>query len=329
MRLGYKLMSEEHAPRALVEHAVLAERHGFDFAAISDHFAPWLDEQGHAPFAWSVLGAVAQATERIGLATAVTCPTGRYHPAIVAQAAATVSLLAGRRLQLGLGSGERLNEHVIGAGWPSVDERRERLAEAVEMIRLLFSGGRCSFRGRHFALEDARLFDRPDEPPQILLAAGGPRAARLAAETGDGLVATEPRRELVDAYRKAGGDGPCMAEVAMCWAESADAARDTIHRYARWSRLGWSVLPELPSPAAFAAATKSVHAEDVAGEIAHGPDVARFVEVVRRYQDAGFDELVLLQIGPEQRGFLRFFERELAPALRHGAADAQPQRGAA
>ena len=225
MRLGYKLMSEEHGPRALVENAVRAEASGFEFAAISDHFAPWLDEQGHSPFAWAVLGAIAQATERIGLATAVTCPTIRYHPAIVAQAAATVSLLAGRRFQLGLGTGERLNEHVVGGGWPSVQVRRERLEEAVVILRRLFEGDTCSLRGEHLELAEARLFDLPDEPPEILIAAGGPLAARLAGEAADGLIATEPRRELVSAYREAGGDGPCMAEVAFCWAESEDDAR--------------------------------------------------------------------------------------------------------
>jgi G6PDH family F420-dependent oxidoreductase len=157
MRFGFKLMSEEHDPCALVEQAALAEEHGLEFAAISDHLSPWLDEEGHSPFAWSVLGAIAQATDRLELATAVTCPSWRYHPAVVAQAAATVALLSGRRFQLALGSGERLNEHVIGLGWPSVEVRQERLGEAVEIIRLLFSGETCSYRGRQLALADARL----------------------------------------------------------------------------------------------------------------------------------------------------------------------------
>jgi G6PDH family F420-dependent oxidoreductase len=318
MRLGFKLMSEEHGPRALVADAVRAEQHGFDFVAISDHFAPWLDEQGHSPFAWSVLGAVAQATDRVGLATAVTCPCWRYHPAIVAQAAATVALLAERPFQLGLGTGERLNEHVIGGGWPSTDVRRERLEEALEMIKRLFAGETCSLRGQHLELQDARLYDLPDEPPEILLAAGGPRAAELAGEQADGLVATEPRRDLVTAYRKAGGEGACMAEVGLCWAESEEAAREVIHRYARWSGLGWPVLTELPTPAAFAAASKAVQPEDVADEIPHGPELERFVTAVREFEDAGFDQFVLRQIGPDQKGFLRFFERELRPALMGG-----------
>ena len=315
-RLGYKLMSEEHGPRDLVANAVRAEEAGFDFAAISDHFSPWLDDQGHSPFAWSVLGAIAQATQRIGLATAVTCPSWRYHPAIVAQAAATVSLLlAGRRFALGLGSGERLNEHVVGAAWPGVGERQARLAEAVEIIRRLLDGGTHSFEGHYLTLDEARLYDVPEEAPQILLAAGGRAAARLAARKADGLVASAPKRKLVEAYRTAGGAGPCIAEVALCWAESESDALDHVRRCYRWGGLGWKVLPELPTPAAFEAATRSTRIEDVAADMPLGPDVERFVEGIQPYVDAGFDELVLLQIGPDQAGFLRFFERELRPAL--------------
>jgi len=314
-RLGYKLMSEEHGPRALVANAVAAERAGFDFVAISDHFAPWLDAQGHSPFAWSVLGAVAQATHSIGLATAVTCPSWRYHPAIVAQAAATVSLLAGRRFQLGLGSGERLNEHVVGAAWPGVNERQARLAEAIEIIRALLAGETHSFTGHYFSVDRARLFDLPDEPPQILLAAGGRAAAGLAARKADGLIAASPRRKLVEAYRAAGGDGPRMVELAVCFAESEAAALECVHRYHRWSGLGWKVLPELPTPASFEAATRTVRMEDVATDIPLGPDVERHLESIQTCVDAGFDELVLLQIGPDQAGFFEFFERELRPAL--------------
>ena len=316
MRFGYKLMAEEHGPRALVEQAALAEGCGFAFAAISDHFFPWLEEEGHAPFAWSVLGAVAQATQRLELATAVTCPTWRYHPAVVAQAAATVALLSdGRRFQLGLGSGERLNEHVIGGGWPSVDLRQARLVEAVEIIRRLFTGETCSFHGDYLALDDARLFDCPSDPPQILLAAGGLRSAKLAGAIADGLIATEPKSELVDAYRRAGGDGPRLAELGVCWAKSAKAAEETIHRFARWNRVGWEVLPELPTPKAFAAVTEGIDPEQASEEVPHGTDLEAYVKAVRRFAKAGFDEIVLHQIGPDQQGFLRFFERELRPAL--------------
>lgn len=315
-QLGYKLMSEELGPRELVTCAVRAEEAGFELAAISDHFFPWLDEQGHSPFAWSVLGGVATATERIALMTAVTCPTLRYHPAIVAQAAATVSLLANGRFRLGLGSGERLNEHVVGGGWPSVQVRQELLEEAVDIIRLLFEGRTASYEGQHLLLESARLWDVPDPPPPILLAAGGPQAARIAAEKGDGLIASETDPALVSAYRDAGGDGPCYVELSMCWAPSEAEGRETLHRYTRWSKLGWSVLAELPMPRSFDDASRSVRPEDVARDTPHGPDTTRYVEAVGEAIDAGFDHLVLHQVGPKQIDFLRFFEQELRPALR-------------
>lgn len=323
MKLGYKLMSEEHGPRALVDHARRAEDAGFSFAALSDHFHPWLETQGHSSLAWSVLGAIAQATRQLSLMTAVTCPTFRYHPAIVAQGAATVALLSDGRFSLGLGSGERLNEHVVGAGWPGVTERHERLAEALTIISRLLEGGTQSHRGRHFALEDARVFDLPDRPPRIVLAAGGPKAARLAARSAQGLIATEPRSELVAAYRKAGGTGPRYAEVALCWAPSDAEARSIAHRYFRWSGLGWGVLPELPSPHAFESASRSVRPEHLDAAVALGPAVERHVERIGSYVQAGFDHLVLVQIGPQQKGFFAFFERELEPALAHAFGGAE------
>src|SRR5437588_964239 len=197
LKLGYKLMSEEHGPLALVRNAVRAEQAGFGFAAISDHFFPWLEEQGHSPFAWSVLGAIAQATRHIGLMSAVTCPIMRYHPAIVAQAAATIALLSNNRFTLGLGSGERLNEHITGEGWPGIRERHERLAEAIDIIKGLLAGKLSHYQGKHFRLDHARLFDRPDDRPlPVAIAAAGERAARLAGQKADALVTTEPRADL-------------------------------------------------------------------------------------------------------------------------------------
>jgi G6PDH family F420-dependent oxidoreductase len=321
IRIGYKLMSEEHGPRALVENACAAEEAGFDFVAISDHFAPWLEVQGHSPFAWSVLGAIAQATTRVGICTAVTCPSGRYHPAIVAQAAATVALLAEGRFTLGLGSGERLNEHVTGEVWPSVGVRQRIFAEAVEVIRLLLEGRERYFDGEFFDLEDARLFDLPENPPPLAIAAGGPQAAALAAEKADGLFATDPEPELVKAYREAGGSGPRYAEVPTCWGASRQEAIGIAHRFQRWGLLGWQVLPELPNPRAFEQASKHVRPEDVAAEIACGADVEAHLGAMRAYVDAGFDRLVLVQPGPEQKGFLDFFQRELGPAARKAFGD--------
>lgn len=318
VKLGYKLMSEEHGPRDLVRNARAAEQAGFDFAAISDHFSPWIEEQGHAPLAWSVLGAVAQATERLGLMTAVTCPIMRYHPAIIAQGAATVALLSGDRFTLGLGAGERLNEHVVGGGWPGIAERHERLAEAMDIVQGLLAGAIANYRGKHFQLDHARLFDRPERKVPVALAAGGPKAARLAADKADALVATEAKKELVDAYREAGGTGPRYAEVAMCFAESEAAAKATAHRYFRWSVTGWPVQAELPDTAGFAAATKHVPPDAVAESVCCGPSADKHLAAIDRYVQAGFDHIVLTQIGPEQAGFIAFFQEKLAPALRRG-----------
>ena len=225
IKIGYKLMSEEHGPADLVRNAQRAERAGFDFAAISDHYFPWLPEQGHAPFAWSVLGALAQATERMGLMTAVTCPIMRYHPAIIAQATATMGLLSGDRFTLGVGAGERLNEHVVGEGWPGVVERHERLSEALDIIQGLLVGALATYRGAYFQLDHARLFDRPGRKPPVIMAAGGLDAAHLAAEKTDGLIVTEPRHELINAFTKAGGKGPRYCEVALCVAPDEAAGR--------------------------------------------------------------------------------------------------------
>jgi G6PDH family F420-dependent oxidoreductase len=256
IKLGYKLMSEEHGPCDLVRNAKHAEQSGFDFAAISDHFFPWVEEQGHSPFAWSVLGALANATQHIGLMTAVTCPTMRYHPAIIAQGAAILGLLSGNRFTLGVGAGERLNEHIVGEGWPGKGERRERLSEAVDIIQGLLAGDLRNYRGIYFQLDDARLFDRPDRKPAVAVAAGGRKAARLAARKGDGLIATEPRADLVEAFISAGGSGPSYAEVAMCYAQREEDARNTAHHYFGWSVTGWPVMAELPDTESFAAAGK-------------------------------------------------------------------------
>lgn len=314
--LGYKLMSEEHGPAALIRNARRAEQAGFDFAAISDHFSPWLEEQGHAALAWPVLGAIAGATRTLGLMTAVTCPTFRYHPAVVAQGTATLALLSGERFTLGLGAGERLNEHVVGAGWPGVAERHERLAEAVEIIQGLLDGSLTGFAGRHFRIDHARLFDRPARKPLVAIAAGGPKAARLAATRGDALMATEPDPALVTAYRDAGGIGPRYCEVALCYGSREEEARQTAHRLFRWSLAGWPVMAELPDTAAFAAASRHLTPEAVADKISCGPSIAAHIDAIGRYLDAGFDHVVLTQIGPDQDAFIDAFERDIAPALR-------------
>ncbi|WP_052850297.1 TIGR03557 family F420-dependent LLM class oxidoreductase [Streptomyces avicenniae] len=317
MQIGYKLASEAFGPDELVRQAVAAEEAGFDFVEISDHFHPWLDNQGHSPFTWSVLGAIAARTERIGLATGVTCPTVRYHPAVVAQAAATLALLSGGRFTLGVGAGERLNEHVVGRGFPdSVPVRHAMLREALEIIRLLWRGGYRSYEGTYLRLEDARVFDLPDEPPLIAVAAGGHEAARLAAEIGGGLFATEARPELVYTYREAGGRGPAYAEVPLAWAPDERTAARAALETNRWAVTGWKVMSELPNPVNFEAATTTVREEDMLRQFACGADPDHHVAMAQRYVDAGFDRLALLNAGPDADGFLAFFRDELAGRLR-------------
>ncbi|WP_432944733.1 TIGR03557 family F420-dependent LLM class oxidoreductase [Kribbella sp. CA-253562] len=316
MRLGFKLIAEAYSPTEIVDQAVRAEQAGFDFVEVSDHFHPWVSEHEHSGFAFSMLAAAAARTSAIELATGVTCPFIRYHPAVVAQMAATTALLAGGRFTLGIGAGERLNEHVVGKGWPAVAQRHEMLRESLEIIRLLWSGGYQSYQGKHLRLEDARVFDLPDELPRIAVAAGGPDAAQLAAELGDALFTTEPREDLVTAYREAGGDGPRYAEVPLAWASSEDDAAESARRLFRFGVTGWKVQSELPNPVNFDAATALVTAGHMKEQFGCGPDVARHVEVAKPFAEAGYDRLALINAGPDMDGFFDFFTKELGPALR-------------
>ncbi|WP_369215779.1 TIGR03557 family F420-dependent LLM class oxidoreductase [Streptomyces flavofungini] len=317
MQIGYKLAAEAFGPKELVRQAVLAEEAGFDFVEISDHYHPWLDNQGHSPFAWTVLGAIAAKTSRIELATGVTCPTVRYHPAIIAQAAATLALVSDGRFVLGLGSGERLNEHVVGHGFPdTVRTRHEMFREALEIIRLLWRGGYQSYEGRHLRLEDARVFDLPEKLPLIAVAASGKPSTRIAAELGDGLFATEEKPEIVRQYREAGGSGPCYAEVPMAWAPDEHTGAKAALETSRWALTGWKVMSELPNPVNFDAATSTVREEDIREKFACGTDPARFVEVAQKFVDAGFDRLVMQNAGPDPDGFVDFYRRELDTRMR-------------
>ena len=315
MRYGYKLSAEGFGPKELVRQAKLAEASGFDFVDISDHYHPWLDSQGHSPFAWTVLGAIAASTESLRLVTGVTCPTVRYHPAIIAQAAATLAIVSEGRFTLGVGSGERLNEHVVGRGFPAVADRQAMLREALEIIRLLWQGGYQSYRGEWLDLEDARVFDLPDALPLIAVAAGGPDAAELAAELGDGMFGVDPDPELFGAYRGAGGTGPAYGEVGLAWAETEDAAVTAAFETSRWSLTGWKVMSELPNPVNFEAAAQVVKPEDVAEAMPCGPDAAKHLAAIREYEDVGYDHVVLANNGPDPDGFMDFFARELKPQL--------------
>jgi G6PDH family F420-dependent oxidoreductase len=315
MRFGYKLSAEGFGPKDLIEQAVRAEQAGFDFVEISDHYHPWLDVQGHSPFAWTVLGAIAARTSSIGLATGVTCPSVRYHPAIIAQAAATLAIVSDNRFTLGIGAGERLNEHIVGQGFPSVRGRHERLVEALDIINLLWQGGYQSYEGKHLQLEDAQVFDLPDRLPVIAVAAGGKNAAKLAATHGTGLFATEPRPDLVEAYAGQGGNGPKYAEVPMAWAPTEEAAVEQALKTTAWAVTGWKVMSELPNPANFKAAAATVRAEDIREQFAVGPDPEPYVAALKKFADAGFDHLVLQNSGPDPDGFIDFFAKELKDKL--------------
>ncbi|MEV1144972.1 TIGR03557 family F420-dependent LLM class oxidoreductase [Micromonospora sp. NPDC049799] len=316
MQIGYKLAAEGYGPQEMIRQAVRAEQVGFDFVEMSDHYHPWLEAQGHSSFAWSVLGAIAAKTGTLGLATGVTCPTVRYHPAIIAQAAATLALVSDGRFTLGVGAGERLNEHVVGQGFPSVRGRHERLREALEIIRLLWQGGYQSYDGRHLHLEDARVFDLPETPPVIAVAASGRSSATLAAELGDGLFVTEPKDSIVEHYRKAGGRGPRYAEVPMAWATDDRQAVEAVLQTSRWMVTGWKVMSELPNPVNFDAASGYVEERHVRELFSIGPDPEVHVAAVRRYVEAGYDHIVLQNAGPDPDGFLDFFASDLAGRLR-------------
>ena len=317
MQFGYKLATEALPVNDVVDFAVAAEEAGFDFVNLSDHFHPWLDVTPHAGFVWSQLGAIAARTTRVGLVTGVTCPSFRYHPAIIAQAAATVGLLSGGRFTLGVGAGERLNEHVVGGDrFPGIRKRHEAFREALHIIKLLWQGGYQSFDGTHLQLEDARVFDLPDPLPVIAVASSGPAAAGVAAARGHGLFATEPKPEIPSAYAAAGGTGPRYCKVPLAWAPTADAAAESILEKTRFALLPWTVLSELPNPVNFDAATQTVTADDVKDTFACGPDVERHVQVVQQLVDAGFDHITLQNASPDPEAGLRFYRDQLLPRLR-------------
>jgi G6PDH family F420-dependent oxidoreductase len=317
---GYTLMTEQSGPREIVRYARAAEDAGFDFEVMSDHYFPWLDEQGHAGYAWSMLGAVSQVTNRVELMTYVTCPIRRYHPAVVAQKAATVQVLSDGRFTLGLGAGENLNEHVTGEGWPPVNVRHEMLEEAVTVIRKLLAGGYVNHAGRHFRVDSAKIWDLHDNPVQIGVAVSGEQSVEAFAPLADHLIAVEPSAELVEQWDAAGsGSSRKIGQMPVCWDTDRDRAVERAHNQFRWFGGGWKVNAELPGTAGFAGATQFVTPEDVAGSIPCGPDIDAIVGAVQPYVEAGFTDLALVQIGDDaQEEFLQVAEKELLPALRAG-----------
>ncbi len=312
-RFGYTLMTEQSGPKALVGYAVDAERIGFDFEVSSDHYSPWLTTQGHAPYAWSVLGAVAQATERVELATYVTCPTIRYHPAVVAQKAATLQLLSDGRFILGLGSGENLNEHITGEGWPPINQRQDMLVEAATIIRELWSGELTTWEGDYFRVDSARIWDAAEVP--IGIAVSGEKSIERFAPLAEHLIAVEPDAEIIQNWDDAKGDSSSrkIGQLPICWDPDRDAAIARAHEQFRWFAGGWAVNADLPTPAGFAGATQFVRPEDVAEAMPCGPDLDAIAEAVKAYIDAGFTDVALVQVGDE--GQQAFLDRAAGPLL--------------
>lgn len=320
VEIGYTLSSEEFGPNELVRFAAIAEDSGFSFLTISDHYHPWVSAQGNSPFAWAVLGAVAKATMRVRVGTAVTCPIMRIHPAIIAQAAATTAMMFEGRFWLGLGAGEQLNEHVTGEGWPQPAVRHEMLEEAIQIIRELWTGEELNYFGEYFTVDEAKLFTVPEQPPEIYLAASGPVAAERAAQQ-DGFIATAPSRELVEAFESAGGEGPKLGQLTVCYDQTEERAKETAHRVWPISGLPGNFQWEIKSFEQFEEICKLVTPEQVAKSIVCGPDPQKVIEQINQFADAGFTHVFIHNVGPKQEEFLQWASREVLPRFE---AQAQP-----
>ncbi|MFL6203787.1 MAG: TIGR03557 family F420-dependent LLM class oxidoreductase [Acidimicrobiales bacterium] len=312
---GCTLSSEEHAPLDLVDNARKAEDAGFGFVSISDHFHPWVGAQGHSPFVWSVLGAIGMATENIEVGVGVTCPIIRIHPAIIAQASATTSLLLGGRFFLGVGAGEALNEHVLGDRWPPTEERQAMLEEAVAVIRDLWTGDTVDHRGDFYDVDNAKLFDPPEQAPPIIVSGFGPKAIELAAKIGDGYWGHSPEAEAVQQFRDSGGTGPRYAQLNLCWAADEDDARKLVHEIWPNAAIPGQLSQDLPTWSHFEQAASLVTIDDATKSVPCGPDPEPVLESVQQFIDAGYDHLYFHQIGPDQDGFFEFWTKELQPAL--------------
>lgn len=316
MKLGYFLSCEEFGPLELLDQARMAEEAGFEALWISDHYHPWNEAQGQSPFVWSVIGALSQVTS-LPVTTAVTCPTIRIHPAVVAQAAATSATMLPGRFNLGIGSGEALNEHIFGDAWPSTDVRLEMLEEAVEIMRLLWQGGTQDYDGRHYTVENARIYTLPDEPPPVLISGFGPKATRLAAEIGDGYVNVGPDAELLDLFRSSGGgDKVAHSAFKVCYGDDEAECVKTAHRTWPNEALPGELAQVLPTPRHFEQASTLVTEEMISEAVPCGPDPEKYQEMVRQFADAGYDEVYVQQIGPNQTAFFDFFGKEILPEFR-------------
>lgn len=312
---GYFLSCEELSPTELVETARLAERAGFDRIWISDHYHPWTREQGESAFVWAVIGAIAASTN-LRITTAVTCPTDRIHPAVLAQATATVASLAPGRFAFGVGSGERLNEHILGGLWPPTPIRLQRLEEAIGIIRELWTGKTVTHRGEHYTVDAARVFSLPEQPPPILVSGFGPGATDLAARIADGWITVQPDGDLLKRYREGGGTGITQGGTKICWAPSADDAAKTAYRLWGFEAVGGQSAQDLPSWVEFEQLGEATSPEQIAESVPCGPDPERAAESIKAYVDAGFDEVYISQMGPDQPGGIRFLTEDVLPRVR-------------
>lgn len=316
VQIGYTLSSEEHPPGDLLLYGRIAEETGFDFLTISDHFHPWISRQGQSPLVWSVLGGLSVKTEHVPIMTAVTCPTIRIHPAIVAQAAATTAALLPDRFILGLGSGENLNEHIVGMGWPHPEERLDMLEEAIELIRRLWTGELVTEWTDHFTVDRARLYTLPETSPPIAVAASTTTAAKLAGRSGDALISTAPKAEIVDAFREAGGDGqPVYGQVTVCYGPEAQKAKDEALEWWPNTSVPGELGVELAEPQHFEEVAQLITPDAVAEKVVCGPGTDPILEKIGTFVDAGFDHVFLHQVGPRQEEFLEFAKDSLLPAI--------------
>jgi coenzyme F420-dependent glucose-6-phosphate dehydrogenase len=312
--IGYKLSCEEHGPKALIDFARKAEGTGFGYALISDHYHPWIGRQGNSPFVWAVIGGIAQATDTLRVGTGVTCPTIRIHPAIIAQAAATSALMLEGRFFLGVGTGESLNEHILGDPWPSAEQRLEVLEEAIEVMRLLWQGGQHSFYGRHYTVENARIYTLPAERIPVYVAASGDKATELAARVGDGLIGVAPDREATKLFEESGGAGkPKIGEMHVCYAKQESEARRTAVEWWPNIAMGGQLGQDLALPSHFESVAELVSEDEVSAVVPCGPDPEKHVESINKFEEAGYDHVTVHQIGPDQDGFFRFYEEKILP----------------
>lgn len=317
MKIGFTLSSEEFDPRRLVKLGQMAEDAGFDFVSISDHFHPWINSQGQSPFVWSVIGGLSQVTSQIEVLVGVNCPILRIHPAIVAQAAATSQVMLDGRFILGVGTGEYLNEHIIGRGWPPIAERREMLTEAIEIIRKLWSGGYQNYRGNYYQIEEARLFTLPQKKIPLIYSAFGSIAAKEAGRLGDGFITTSANEQLTQTFEQNGGEGkPKYAQINICFDQSEKKAKELIKNY--WPNKGFpeGLNTELKSPKEFDSLAKLITLEQAAEQTPAGKDPQQILDSIKKYQEAGFDHIYIHNIGPNQEHFLEFASQQIIPILK-------------